>query len=1073
VTDNAAGATSWTDYDDLSTITGRYYRVLRLNSSGDPDGDGLPNGSEAFWGTNPYNDDSDGDGILDGPYNNAAVPPALTNIFSSLSGVPGAYLANTNFWFALDPAIPTAAPFKTVNVETNIYSGSGDSTTEVFEVSSRGRILPYAAGANAASGFGRIDGGIYFNHDNDNLYIGVAGLAPRNDNALLIFLDTTGGLGGGVTNLANMGTLTQPYALTRTHNLFFDATNFTPNVGIIVGDKRRDGRNYASAVFVNNDFGQGVYRLHPTTVTDFPGFNQTGGCAISQWGDLQTVWPGDPADTNAAYAGVQIAIRKSDLGLTNAATFKAAAIIIGGTDGNNRFFSTEAYGKSVSGGFGFSATTLIGSLVYLDSRIAPAYAPVAVDDNAVMMQGFFWNVPNPSLCSEYAPGASSFYAELAGRADDIARAGFTSVWMPPPQKGKAGAFSAGYDPNDHYDLGQTAPTRYGSFAQLTNATAALYARGVAPYADIVINHMTGSTNLNANGPGYFTNNASGYFFKTPADFYATTDWSSPPFHLLTTFALDHYEVNQGAPHMRLALEAWGEWLTAKVGYQGYRFDHSLGIEPWFQAEWLEMPMMDGKFALMEYIGDVPATRRYLRTWLNLVDQRASLYDFMLHASLVNMCGNGSFNMASLTNAGLVAVAPEFAVSYVEDHDTIHPPCDCFTPSDSPENGLLGITANKMVAYSYVLMSPGYPMVHYHDYYYAPNRIAVTNCPSTFDQNYGFTGSPLKPRIDLLINARQKFAAGAATYLPQLQASPNPQDVYVSKRDGAGVKSGCILEINRTNTPVTVVINTGWPNTNVVDFAGNSASFTTDSSGVGTNTVLGRNYAVFVRQPQQAFDVANYPIYATNGWQSADNGGWGFGSWTLAASPATSGFFVGASTGNGGGSTPGIDTGGNAWGLYANSGSTSVAYRAFSPPLPVGSTFLLDTDNGFIQSGGAVGFAIRNGNEATGTSNYNANARLTFLYIGNDPVDSYKVVDASGQYDIGVPWRTTGLRLILRLVGSDEYILQVVDNATGNVVSEVSGTLAGSGSLDSVALFNINAGGGSGGDVFFNSMQIAP
>src|SRR4051794_5305056 len=60
--------------------------------------------------------------------------------------------------------------------------------------------------------------------------------------------------------------------------------------------------------------------------------------------------------------------------------------------------------------------------------------------------------------------------ELAQKMPEIAEAGYTSLWLPPPSKGGS-VFSVGYDLFDPFDLGDkdqqgTVRTRYGTKAQL-------------------------------------------------------------------------------------------------------------------------------------------------------------------------------------------------------------------------------------------------------------------------------------------------------------------------------------------------------------------------------------------------------------------------------------------------------------------------------------------------------------------------------------------------------------------------------------------------------------------------------
>jgi len=226
---------------------------------------------------------------------------------------------------------------------------------------------------------------------------------------------------------------------------------------------------------------------------------------------------------------------------------------------------------------------------------------------------------------------------------------------------------------------------------------------------------------------------------------------------------------------------------------------------------------------------------------------------------------------------------------------------------------------------------------------------------------------------------------------------------------------------------------------------------------------------------QSFDNTAQPAYS-GGWTNGSNGGTGFGPWTLTTTIAnvnSNGFFIGSSTNNALGTSPGIDVSGNSWGVYANSGAAAAAYRSFSNSVPVGGTFKIDMDNGFIGSDDSDGFVLRTGNATNDPGAYNTNARFEFLYIGNDPINSYKVVDNAGLYNIGVGFTGTGLHLIFTLTSKDTYTLLVIDNASGNTNATVNGTLGGTpgNTLDSLALYNRSAGSGSQYDCFFNSLQI--
>ncbi len=82
--------------------------------------------------------------------------------------------------------------------------------------------------------------------------------------------------------------------------------------------------------------------------------------------------------------------------------------------------------------------------------------------------------------------------ELSRRMPEIAEAGYTSLWLPPP--GKAGSvYSVGYDVFDPFDLGDlnqrgTVRTKYGSKAELLRAVEIAHRFGLRVYFDNIMNH---------------------------------------------------------------------------------------------------------------------------------------------------------------------------------------------------------------------------------------------------------------------------------------------------------------------------------------------------------------------------------------------------------------------------------------------------------------------------------------------------------------------------------------------------------------------------------------------------------
>ncbi|MFP6901879.1 MAG: alpha-amylase family glycosyl hydrolase, partial [Opitutales bacterium] len=86
------------------------------------------------------------------------------------------------------------------------------------------------------------------------------------------------------------------------------------------------------------------------------------------------------------------------------------------------------------------------------------------------------------------------WAEITRRVPELAEAGYTSLWLPPPTKG-SGGLSVGYDLWDPFDIGGreqrgTFSTRYGTEAELHRLIETAHRFGIRVYFDNIMNHRS-------------------------------------------------------------------------------------------------------------------------------------------------------------------------------------------------------------------------------------------------------------------------------------------------------------------------------------------------------------------------------------------------------------------------------------------------------------------------------------------------------------------------------------------------------------------------------------------------------
>ncbi|MCB9080366.1 MAG: T9SS type A sorting domain-containing protein [Lewinellaceae bacterium] len=482
----------------------------------------------------------------------------------------------------------------------------------------------------------------------------------------------------------------------------------------------------------------------------------------------------------------------------------------------------------------------------------------------VIMQGFYWNSHPGDLTNRTTGGI--WWDTLALVAPQLAQAGFSTVWTPPPTKGFAGVFDMGYGPYDYFDLGDfnskgTTRTRHGSRSQLDNMISAMHANGLKVMADVVLNHRGGAdltmpVPYQVGGGSGFTvfNPPSGRIPAGPQHFHPNNyhpdqdpDYHNPIFFEDICyfnedndgFAIPYYF---GSPtrmgSMGDSLITWGRWLVNEVGFDELRLDAVKHMEPDFVAKFLVETRNGAQpYALGESFDyGIANLENYLNAVRNSTNDgnvknaQLSLFDFPLRGSLKAVLNNTSgttdlYN--TLGNAGLVWGSASFSgfdvVTWLDSHDTdrtgfveagamdgcpIPQGAACLKLQTEPDHDPI-FSDKEDMGYPFLMAAEGRPLVFWKDYYW-----------------YGLDG-----HIRWLMNLRRATATGSSDHIQQMggfwptsgtfDADNNGGNMFAMRRDGlsGGQTDGMVLGLNdhpfKTNG---VYVNTPFTNKYLKDYS---------------------------------------------------------------------------------------------------------------------------------------------------------------------------------------------------------------------------------------------------------------
>lgn len=369
-------------------------------------------------------------------------------------------------------------------------------------------------------------------------------------------------------------------------------------------------------------------------------------------------------------------------------------------------------------------------------------------DNSTMLQYFDW----------YLPDDGSLWKQVAERANDIRWDGYDLIWLPPAYKG-ADREEVGYGVYDLYDLGEfdqkdTVRTKYGTKDEYLHAIDRLHEAGCRVITDIVLNQRTGadeteeievdvvdpqnrnevlrSGSITAWTKFTFPGRAGKYSDFTwdatdfsGVDYDEQTQWkgifrmAGKEWNKETDDEHGSFDYLMGAdvdtdnPEVAKELKDWGAWYYDTVHMDGVRMDAVKHISFTYVGEWIR--------ALREHAGwEIPAVGEYwsaqldkLEHYLEVNDNALSLFDVPLHFNFYNASNSGGyFSMRHLFSDSLVAVRPDNAVTFVDNHDT--------EPGQSLQSFVLPWF--KPIAYAIILLrDKGLPCVFYGDLYGIPSQ----------------------------------------------------------------------------------------------------------------------------------------------------------------------------------------------------------------------------------------------------------------------------------------------------------------------------------------------------------------
>jgi len=407
----------------------------------------------------------------------------------------------------------------------------------------------------------------------------------------------------------------------------------------------------------------------------------------------------------------------------------------------------------------------------------------------VLMQAFYWDCPEKAGCE------FQWWDHVRERVDELADAGFTALWLPPPGKGVYPR-TMGYESFDLFDLGEFdqnggKSTWFGTRKAFEDMINQAHEMNMQVYVDLAINK--------AQGGELEQNQFSGedvYTLFRPASGKFPRDWHC--FHPC------HYEFWEGAawddapaychqnPYVFGQIMDYTRWLVEDIGIDGFCFDFAEGYGHWIAKAILGQQYIRNHhyirpFGMAHTWGSPFETDFFLNEFNKHFANPISVFDVPLRSRLKNLCDIYDSPLGELLEQGpsapLSLAHPYNTITFVDNHNYI----DEMSPP---------IFNDKMLAYAFILTHPGYPCVYWEDY---------------FERNMGLPGQPIG--LQALVRCHEEIANGLAV------VRHLGSDLYIMERLGMGFLPGLIFVMNnKSDRWQGAWVQTSKPNTRFVPVA---------------------------------------------------------------------------------------------------------------------------------------------------------------------------------------------------------------------------------------------------------------